>query len=339
MNIGPAAAVPAATIIRQLTPDLWIGLGINSPFGLTTGTPDSWPGRFYGEQATFESFNFNPTIAYKINNWISVGAGVQAQYATTNQTFGLPVPTPTTGQLNLSGSGWGFGFTAGVTVNPWAGTTLGLGYRSFINQTIDGTLTVPLGLPATTGGAINSTVRLPDQLSGGIKQRINDQWTLLGTVEWDNWSRIGTTTVNTAAGGPALVVGTPLQLPFQYRDGWLFSGGVEYNAAPGWVLRGGAGYEISPITTGVRIPALPDSNRIWLTAGLTKAIFPGLYLDLSYAHLFMQNADMNITSLANNPWFDGVAYTGTAVNHIDILSLGLRLQLSPPPPTPLVTKG
>lgn len=84
---------------------------------------------------------------------------------------------------------------------------------------------------------------------------------MLGTVEWTNWSRIGTSTLNTASGAPALVNDTAVILPFQFEGGWLFSVGAEYQWADKLAVRGGVGYEKSPITDTVRIPLLPDNDR------------------------------------------------------------------------------
>ena len=44
--------------------------------------------------------------------------------------------------------------------------------------------------------AFNTTVKLPDIVSLGIRQRVDQRWTLVGTAEWTNWSRIGTLTVS-----------------------------------------------------------------------------------------------------------------------------------------------
>ena len=90
----------------------------------------------------------------------------------------------------LDGKGWGFGATAGVTFTPWANTTIGLGWRSAINQDLQGTLVLPPG--CAVRGSTELTVNLPDIVSLGIRHRFDPRWTVMGTVEWSNWSRIGT---------------------------------------------------------------------------------------------------------------------------------------------------
>lgn len=108
----------------QLGPNLWMGLGINAPFGLSVRFQEPWAGRNYGGDTTLRSFNANPVIAYRINDWISVGVGAQLQYATVRQTTGVTPFPPTV--ATLDGKGWGFGATAGVTFTPWRNTTIGL---------------------------------------------------------------------------------------------------------------------------------------------------------------------------------------------------------------------
>ena len=90
---------------------------------------------------------------------------------------------------------------------------------------------------------------------------------MLGTVEWTNWSRIGTSSILQSTGAAANVVGTAVTLPFQYSDGWFYSVGAEYQLNPQLALRAGVAYEKSPITDQVRTPRLPDNDRTWLSVG------------------------------------------------------------------------
>ena len=83
-NSGVAALVPGSYFSMQLNPNLWLGMSINAPFGLSVTFPDAWAGRNYSGDTTLRSYNATPSVAYRINDWISVGAGVQIQYATAS---------------------------------------------------------------------------------------------------------------------------------------------------------------------------------------------------------------------------------------------------------------
>jgi long-chain fatty acid transport protein len=287
-------------------------------------------------------------LAYRINNWISVGVGVQIQYAKADLNTGLP--TGLGQSLDIKGRGWGYGATAGVTLTPTPTTTIGLGWRSAINQKIQGTLLLPGGAgfnpPFSTPGSVETTLDLPDVVSLGIRQGLDQNWTLLGTVEWSNWSRIGTSTINQLNGAPATILagvgGGPVTLPFKYDDGWFFSVGSEYRWNERLTLRSGIGYEISPITDQVRTPRLPDNDRFWASVGASWEVWRGFLLDVAYSHLWVKDPNINISPTSGNPWFNGVTYTGDINAHVDILSVGIRYRWDEPAPAPakkmLITK-
>jgi long-chain fatty acid transport protein len=340
------ALVPASYTTWQINPNLWLGLSINSPFGLSDRFPDAWAGRNYALDTTLRTYNAAPSIAYRVNDWISIGVGVQLQYASADLKTGILEP----GFLTyVSGHGWGFGATAGVTLTPGPSTQIGVGWRSAIDQDIRGTLSlaappVPaFAPPFSTPGSANTTINLPDVVSAGIRQRVTDALTLMGTVEWSNWSRIGTSVVTQPSGAPALVATTPVTLPFQYRDGWYFAIGGEYQWTQQLTLRAGIAFESSPVTDQVRTPVVPDADRLHVAGGLSYAVNPRLTLDLAYTHIFVNDASIDISPTSGNPFFNPQlgSYVGTSSPHVDIISLGLRYKLlePPPPAPPLPTKG
>src|SRR5262245_17831427 len=213
----------------QFSPNLWLGVAVNAPFGLRTSFPDRWAGRDYAANNSYlRTYNASPSLAYRFNDLISVGIGAQIPLARATLNRGITLPGPTFVDTTLHGDDWAFGFTAGVTITPTPTTTIGIGYRSALNQKIDGSLVLTSPLAPFSNGSIHTTVNLPDLVSLGVRQRVTPQLTLLGTAEWSNWSRIGTSELLQASGAPVLVLGTPAAVEFQYKDGWFFSGGAEY---------------------------------------------------------------------------------------------------------------
>ena len=323
------AIVPAAYYSWQFRPDMWIGLAVNSPFGLSVNFPIVWAGGNYAAGSSYlKTYNATPSFAWRINDMISVGVGVQIQYAKADLSHCVIAPCILGAPLaELSGHDWGYGFTAGVTLTPTPTTTVGIGYRSGINQKIDGSLSIS-GIGTASA---STTLNLPDTVSVGLRQRLTPQLTGLATVEWTNWSRIGTS--NVAAGAFSTT------LPFQYQDGWLFSVGAEYMWSQALTLRGGVGFERSPITDQVRTPLLPDNDRFWLSAGGTYQWSPKLSFDLAYSHLFVKSTPINITAASGNPWWltSGVDYVGTVNSHVDIISVAMKYRWDDPAPAPKST--
>jgi long-chain fatty acid transport protein len=344
-DTGTPAMIGSAYFSKQISQNLWLGIALNSPFGLSTNFNDPWAGRNYALSTGLQTYNAAPSVAWRITDWLSFGVGAQVQFGRADVNLGLG-PTPAgLGQANLGGSGWGFGMTAGITVTPGPNTSIGVGWRSAVDQKIDGSLNVNLpGVPPalSSPGPANTTLNLPDIVSVGLRHRFDEQWTFLATAEWSNWSRIGTSVVNQASGAPAFIGLSPLALPFRFKDGWFYSIGAEYVLNPKYTLRAGVGYEISPVTDQVRIPILPDTDRIWLAAGFTYKLLPNAALDVGYTHLFFKDANINISPTSGNPWFNGrVTYTGNASAGVDIFSVGFRYQFDAPlaPVGALLTKG
>jgi long-chain fatty acid transport protein len=317
-NTAENALVPGSYFSYQLSPNFWVGMSVNAPFGLAVDFPGGWAGQEYAAGGShLRTYNATPSIAWQINDWISVGAGVQIMYSDAGLTRN-PVPGFVT--ANLEGNGWSYGFTAGVTLAPTPTTTIGLGWRSAMDMELDGTLRISAFPGVAT--PVDLEVKLPDIVSFGFRQQFGPQWTLLGTVEWSHWSRIGTSVVN----GGATSIG------FEYDDGWFFSLGAEYRWSPALALRAGIGYEISPVTDDVRTPLVPDNDRIWLSAGLSYNITHALKLDFAYTHIFVKDGPINLVA---NPPATFTTYVGNVDAHVDIVTVGLSYSWGAPAPAPV----
>jgi long-chain fatty acid transport protein len=93
-------------------------------------------------------------------------------------------------------------------------------------------------------------------------------------------------------------------------------------------LRAGVAYEISPIDDRVRDILLPDSNRVFLSAGASYKYSEQIIVDLGYTHVFFEDADFCIGSGGGsthcNPGTATVLLSGSADVSADIVALGLR---------------
>src|SRR5262249_38073249 len=166
-DTGNDALLANGYFTYQFSPNLWLGMSLNSPFGLSAAFPDLWAGRDYAANSSkLVTYNASPSLAYRFNDWISVGVGAQIQYAKATLNKGFTIGTFP--DVALHGDGWAYGFTAGVTLTPTPTTTIGLGYRSALNQDIDGWLLATNALAPFSNPSINTTVKLPDTVSLGL---------------------------------------------------------------------------------------------------------------------------------------------------------------------------
>jgi long-chain fatty acid transport protein len=351
-DIGVLGFVPASYLAMKLSPDWYIGMSIDAPYGFTTDQGGMGAGQQLGSRASVFSIEANPVIGWKINDMVSVAAGPRVTYI--QGRFGRSIfAVPNGGPLAQGGGNFnspvqldvddvGFGFTAGVTVKPWAGTELSLGYRSQEHFNLAGhnifvaNPVLAAVLPQFNGTTNNltSSETLPDQVSFGVSQRVTDTFKLLGTVEWTHWSILQSIPF-TYTSGPAPGT-TATTINFFFRDGWFFSLGGEYKWDPQTTLRAGIGYEVSPVTDQFRDINLPDANRLWLSSGLTRYLGKGITFDFGYSYVAFADAPINVgPGHPDQPQLitaiPGLlsTYSANVHTHVQIVSVALRKSLEP----------
>jgi long-chain fatty acid transport protein len=313
-NVGEVGIVPGTYFAVPLTDEFYIGMSVTAPYGFGTTSDVPWVGMFSHLDAEVVSVNATPVMGIKFNDMISAAIGMQVQYFDVDIETAL-APTAAPPRQRLEGDATDVGLVAGVTLTPFDGTTIGIGYRSMIEHSLGGTqaFDVPVVTPIGTIPAgvypISADITLPETISVGVRQRINDTFTVMAGMEWANWSRIQTVAF---VGSPA---GTNLALNFD--DGWFFSVGGEYKFNPNLSFRAGLGYEIAPTTDEHRSMRLPDADRIWASIGASYNWNEQLSIDFGYSHVFVDDAPVDETTA-------GIRYAGTADGSVDIISLGVR---------------
>ena len=309
-DIADAALVGSSYYAYRLS-DRWVlGMSLNSGFGLTTKSNNfNYLGAELGQTTKLFTMNATPTLAYKIAPGVTVAAGVQVQYATAKLTLASGAPIGPT-SIYKDADDVAVGGTAGILIEPTAGTSIGLGYRSQLSHELDGKFSFAGG-PVQRG--IKTDLDLPDIVTLSLRQAIAPNMRLLGTVEWSNWSRFKKLELE---GERAPV---PIEFDTNWSDGWLFALGGEYDYQPGVTLRAGVAYEISPVDNATkRLTSIPDNDRWWLSAGATVQLTQNMSADFAYSHVFVENGDFDRVSLAGNH------ITGYSEAQVDIFSVSLK---------------
>ncbi len=316
------AFLPAGYGSIQLTDSLWAGVSITSPYGLTTKNRFGTAPGLWGMTTSIRSYDIAPQLAYRVNDWLSIGAGAQVMYFSVRETSaGSLIP----GAVNeLNGDSWGAGFTLGATLTPFDGTEIGVGYRSEVYEDLTGTLTGPFGPYVDR---IDAPLTTPESVNLGVRQRLSPQWTLLGGAEWTNWSEIKNLTATSAFfPAPNAIVA---KQALNYRDGWMFSLGAEYAWSQSLTLRAGGGYEISPIDDLNREVRLIDSDRVWLSVGASYQVNAKFKIDFGYAHVFYRDGTIDIPAGSTFPPIP-LTYVGATSGRGDVVSLGLTYRWDNP---------
>lgn len=344
-NIGLDAIVPSSYGSYQVNDRLWLGLAVNGPFGLATKPNQDWAGQIYSRSSRIFSANFNPIVGFKVNEWLSIGGGPMVEYfdvhlkravpPNRNPRFAPLATLPGAPGLTLEGDDVGVGFSAGVTVTPFNGTQIGVGFRSSIHHELEGSLRAPFLVTPVT-----AKVNTPEQLTVGLTQQLTPDLKLDLGFEWMNWSRLGSPAVVLPTAG----VTGPITL--NYRDGYHYSVGLEYQATRELTLRTGLAYEESPIGIDNRSTRIPDNDRIWASIGAGYRWNEKLSFDVAYSHLFVRDTKIAISSLpgSNTAEFAtaGLPFFADVDSRVDIVSVGLKYRWDNPVkpiPAPIVAKN
>jgi long-chain fatty acid transport protein len=317
-NIGQDAFIPASYNAYQVNDMIWIGLSTGSAFGSITKPEPIWAGQVYGRSSRVISLGATPILGLKLNEYVSVAAGPTVQYLKVRLNSALGA-SPTAPTALLEGDDWGVGYTAGVTLTPFAGTSLGVGYRSSIRHELEGTFrTGPLVRPAKV------SLNLPEQLTVGITQQLTPDFKLSAGFEWMNWSRLNIPAVLNAGTGQPMT-----GVPLRYKDGWIYSVGGEYQLTSQWALRAGVAYEKSPIDNSNRSVRLPDTDRIYASIGASYDWNEMIRLSVAYSHVFGVG-DSRIKITPGNAQYLGLPFYADSKASVDVVSASVRIKWDNP---------
>src|SRR5882757_2808061 len=74
-NAGVFLPIGGFFYVHKLTERLRLGVAVDSDFGAAFNYGKQWTGRYYVTQESLITAKVNPSIAYAVNDWLSVGAG------------------------------------------------------------------------------------------------------------------------------------------------------------------------------------------------------------------------------------------------------------------------
>ncbi len=315
-NAGDLAFVPNFYFMTELTPSIKAGISINVPFGLKTEYDDKWLGRFQADKSELKTININPSIAFKISDQLSFGAGLSLMRAEATLTRSVNFGGAGVGDVEIKGDDWGYGFNLGTIYQFTTDTRVGLAYRSKVKQKLEGEakFTRPVLVPnagAAADGDVTASINLPETFSASIFSRVTNKWDVMADVTFTRWSRFEELRVLRDNGSTLTVT------PQNWENTMRYSIGVNYHYSDAVKLRAGLAYDEEAIKDEFRTARIPGNDRKWLSFGASYKVTPVSVLDVGYAHLFVNNAKINDDQLAMG---NGLV-RGEYKNSVDILSL------------------
>jgi len=333
---GQSAFVPNFYWVKTIDEQMKFGLGVQTTFGLATKYDRTWVGRYHAVETDLKTINFNPSIAYQVNDKLSVGGGIDlvaADITFSNAvdfgTLAIASPQAADGFAELTGdnlSDPSLGFNVGLQYLINMNTVFGASFRSEIDMDLSGTadFTIPAALggegalaPAFIDTGINAGVTLPASLALSIAHKV-DNITYLADITWTGWSSFDELRI---------IYDNPAQPNTVTTENWddtfRYSIGFDYQYSDKMVLRSGIAYDETPIPSAERrTPRIPGNDRTWLSFGLTYMIDNQSSVDVGYSHLFIDDVPINNTLEATGAAAAiNATLTGQYEASVDILSV------------------
>lgn len=280
--------VPAVyASFKMGTAPVWLGLAVNSPFGVKVRYSDDFFGRYDSIKSDLKTVNISPSVAVKLSDAISLGASVNVSLIDVKLRNALPNVSPLLpdGQFNVKGDDWGVGYTVGVLAKAGA-FRFGASYRSKVKHRLDGYAQTSglLGPLAGANGTQFATapITLPDNVTLSVLYGAGRRVRLMGTAKWFGWSIFRDLRIEPFGGAPIVS-------PQNYRDVFSGSLGAEADVSRRLTVRLGTMFDPTPTRDGFRTTRVPDGDRWWATGGATFRVTPRIEANLSYAHIFVKS--------------------------------------------------
>ncbi len=344
---GVTGFIPNFYYVRRLNSDFSFGLGVNAPFGLATDYNEGWEGRYHALKSEVVTVNINPSLSWKVSDRLSLGAGINVQYAdvpelsnaidfatvcrayaaSSNPTVAASagtcagLPTSRDGKVKLNGDDWSLGFNLGLLYQFTDATRVGVAYRSKVDHKLEGRAdftNTPTGLSNLgifVDDAISANITLPETLSLSAYHDLGPRWAVMGDVTWTRWDRFDELRVkfkNNPQGD--------LVTPEQWDNSFRYSLGLSYRYNDRWTFRTGAAYDETPVPSAqLRTPRIPGNDRRWLALGASYRVSDHTKVDVGYAHLFVNDSPINNTNST------GATLNGSFDLAVDIFSAQVRM--------------
>lgn len=313
--------IPNAYYARKASPSWAYGIGIFAPFGLGQEYENRNTSIFRNQVTKIElrSVAVNPTVAWKVNEVLSIGAGIDFLYASAklDRTPVSPLGTNLF-KAHLEGDGTAWGYNFGFQLKPVEKMKVGLSFRSPFHMKIkDADVTLAdnvVALPLTSKA--DATINMPATAAVGVSYAFSEKLTVEADADWTFWHafkelRIVNKTTSALSSTTAK----------DWKDVVAFRIGGEYKVIPPLALRLGFAYDPTPVPARTMGPELPDSNRLTYHAGVGYKV-SNWTIDAAYYYLDRKDRTVsNINQNGPGTGFDGI---WKANAHLVALDIGYR---------------
>ena len=298
--------VPSGSLhyVHRVTDDFRLGITAASYFGLGIDYGENWAGRYYTTEAEMLTYGVNPSAGYRVNNWLSLGAGFSVLYATLDQKAAInnsAVPGQAgspDGSVELDDDDVAYGYNFGLLLTPREDTRIGLNYRSEIDlefkdaaklKDIGPVLEGLLNLSGLADSKLDIDMTMPQAVLLSAYHQLTDRWAVMGNIGWQDWSEFGKQELTLRSTNS-----TSFTKDLDYDDTWHFALGAQYRFTEGWMWSVGAAYDTSPVDDADKnSPDLPLDRQIRIGTGIQYDWNEDVTVGVAYEYADLGEAEID----------------------------------------------
>jgi len=254
----------------RVTPDVTLGLALASNVGGILEYDDDWVGRYYVQKTWILGTSLLPSVAWKVNEKLSVGASLNAMYGIYKNNVAINNPDPLfgDGQLKVDDETWGWGANLGLLYEFSDATRVGLTWNSKVDLDFKARmdfsglapgLSTLLGNAGLLDSSLKVGITIPQQVMASLFTQIDDRWALLGSVGWQQWSKFGQIQlgIDDTTNPKSITTDIPLD------DTWHVAAGAQYRLSEPWLLNFGIAYDSGFQESDSQVSPLLPTNSAW----------------------------------------------------------------------------
>ncbi|MBQ4890044.1 outer membrane protein transport protein [Shewanella sp. MMG014] len=307
-DFADSAVVPNFYYSNQLNDNWTWGLAVNSNYGLATELDATHPASLFGNETGITTVEFNPNIAYKVNEAFSVGAGLRVVYGEGHVGASMPgwidgvkqavpalapqLPDAGASLKYMEGDDIALGWQLGTSWQINEAHRLGFAYHSGVELELDGFAS---GLLYDGGQDVHIEGYLPIELPAFAElashHQLTENWAMHASVNWTQWSVFDelvayfpgeTKPIDSTTGLP---LESDLVKEENFKDNWRFAVGTTYQLNDKWLVRGGMALDQGAAQDEYRSTTIPDSDRLWFSAGAGYQATKNLTVDFALTYI------------------------------------------------------
>jgi long-chain fatty acid transport protein len=317
--------VPNLFLVYPFNSQFAFGFGVTVPFGSSTDYPVDNPLSDAATKTSLQTLNLNPSLAWAPNRYFSLALGFDALYAMADYDSAFyfawhEIHTPETlNSLENNLTDWAYGWNGGLMLYPTEHFRFGLSYRSSLRLDGMGTSDYKDPIEPVSNPNLSGVIHLPATWIMGVYADISQQWSLLFSAFYTEWSDFNNLVLNNVQ---VIDDVSTISIHENYQNSWNLAFGAHVWVVPQFIqLKLGVGYDQTPTLVGYRDVRLPDSPKYSVSYGLHVDASKSCVVDFGWTHFFVEDAVVdNSKAMSDNVsmFTTTIGQTKTQVNVIGI---------------------